>query len=656
MYGVNFFVRSLVLSLTTVSIINSSASTFPTNKQLLPFKSSPHLSICADYFIRNFAQCSVLFLDFKNNSNSKMLKYFSAHYMAVGFVNKEKIWSRYQYILQKQDSNCKLVFTHFFTISNNPKNFVNSFVKLIRNHDSQHGVLMRDQDFFVFLHENLESATKVMLSKLSIKLRYKIAIYPEHNPDSTNMHAHAFTVNPYIKIYASTKRENRFGFIVDLGILVLIKNNKLFVDFTTNFYGFSMKMAVFNSIKPTLEVVPDIQKPGNVIATRGFYANLTETIHSKLNISMETFLCHGDGRKFKDGSVTGIKLSNGTWIGCLADVLHNRADIATVAPSVQRYGYVDFLPKHKYDFIKFVSRQPTKQVSWMALFKALSLFVWVLVLISTLGISVVTWICYHFSNMHAKFDIILMDQIRVLLVQNFKCPGPDNFNTTRALCLLWLFGCLILGTAFNSKLTSLMAIPEIEIGLPTDLKSLSMSKIFKVGASKGFLAGLGGIIFKRSKNSMISRLYNRMEEDDDEEICMKRVLTSNYACISWSFSHDFEKGVVFADSRGMNPFYESEDMFHFTPLTQAIRKGEVFRDSYGYFLENMHQMGLNDKWATMDMLELRKERLKSIEVQRFRSNETKGALKISNFLGSFIILLTGLCMSSAIFVNELCGK
>lgn len=606
-----------------------------------------------------FPQCSVSFILLSNNTNtnskfpSRPIIVFAKSSMPVGITNQSQIWLRSKYFAQKRNSCHLVVSAHG---KQKEVTFTAAFQNLIQRHDDQDGIVMRDRDYFVFLSGSKEEAEYLLLSDLREKLRYKIAFFQQHNKGVNSIKV--ATVQPYVPISLQLKEQQKWGQLFVLNTLSEHTREKLFQDHTKNFYGYPMKMAVFSTLKPTYEVIPDKNRPGNVLAKRGFFANLTESIHTKLNMSVELFLCHG-GEKFRDGTVSGILLESGKWIGCMGDVVNNRAHISIAAPVLNRFPYVDFLPKHKYDFIKFVSRQPRKNVSWMAFYKAFRPIIWIFVLIATILITVCFWIGSQIHDYRVDIHIgeIYYDQLRILLFQDVIYPSASIGITTRILFLLWLLCSLIIGTAYNSKLTSIMAIPNLEQGFPTNFKSLSNTPYFRIGASKPFLLGIGGVVFKRSKSPLMKNIYSRMEQDDNLEDCMKQALTSNYACVSWNFQHEFETGVAFADNRGVSPLLESTDMFNFIPLTQIVRKREVFRESYSYFLENAHQMGLNEKWASIDMLKLRLERIKSgKQFHRHNVEDKVKPLTCSNFLGSFIILVMGSIISGIIFCAELCRK
>lgn len=541
--------------------------------------------------------------------------------------------------------------------------FSTSLLHLVQLHDQLNHILRRDQHKFIFITIDKQVAEAILLHKIRERVRFKVALYPAEN-NTTEI----ITVSPYKP--RSTNMITNYGHIIKLHTL---KNNNyefssenmlpnLFLDFTWNFYGYPMIMSVFKTIIPTLEVTPASSYLEPVFAKRGFLANLTQAVHDKLNISCGLRLCRGGG-KFPDGTLSGVQISNGTWLGCMGDIISGRVDISIAAPVLSRFPFVDFLPKHKYDFIKFLSRQPRPVLSWKAIYKAFRPLVWSMVGASTAAVGVVIWIGGKIGENENREQrgicSIFFDQVKVLLSQSVSYPETKVGVATSVLILLWLLVSLIYGTAYNSKLTSLMAIPEMERDFPRNFFGLITSPNFKVGANKAFLMSIGGVIFKHSTSPVMKKIYAEMEQDESIEKCMRRALISDYACVEWDFQHRFETGIVFADNRGVSPFFESQDMFNFIPLTQIVRKREVFRESYGYFLENAHETGLNEKWADLDMRKVRLDKVKTgnghKNVHIFNDSSVK-ALTLSNFLGSFIILGVGLSVGAVGFLVEIFWK
>ncbi|CAL8116594.1 unnamed protein product [Orchesella dallaii] len=608
----------------------------------------------AQYLSEGYSHCSISILQFTSsllssqnpNPDNKiqgMLPIFGNNLIPIGFVNSEIIWKHQAYFHRKREP-CQLVIviTSGSNVSENPYKFVLNFLKILQRNDEQDGILVRDKDFFVFIAESEKIAENILMSDIRTQLRYKVASYPDPKSEAKPK---VVTIFPY---------ENpKSGKILKLNTTYKRRTN-IFQDFTWNFHGFPMKMAVFKTFKPTYEVTENKNPSGFVSAKRGFFANLTEAIHSTLNISVSILLCDGGNGQFPEGTVTGLQLKNASWVGCVQDILSRNADIAIAAPTLGRFPFVHFLPRHQYDFIKFVSRKPHLEVSWTAIYKAFTPLVWFITSVSLFLNSILIWIgSQNDGKLGVGFAQIFFHLWQGLLSQNTECSSASFGKNGKILFLLWLVVSLILGTAYTSKLTSLMAIPQVEKGFPKTFKSLASSAKFRVGTTKSFLLSAGGAAFNSSE--IMRNIYGKIELDEELENCMMRSIHNNFACISWSFQQEFLTGVEYADVRGVSPFFENKEMLSFTPLTQIVRKREVFRESYGYFLDTAFETGLNKKWVDMDMKKLRLE-AKSMGMRRRIKivNEVVKPLSQDNLMGSFLIEMIGLPLSFLIcFVEKL---
>ncbi|CAL8116633.1 unnamed protein product [Orchesella dallaii] len=483
-----------------------------------------------------------------------------------------------------------------------------------------------------------EEAELILSSQVKTVLKRKAFVYI-----SAKMKAEIITISPYFSSLGKILKLNHPN----------SKSTSIFQDFTWNLYGYQLKMAILRLYKPMYEV--EVSRTGLVKPLRGFFHNMVETIYTKINLTTVKFLCQGFG-KFPPGAVTGSQLPNGSWIGCMQDIISGRAEITVAAPTLNRYNHVQFLPCFQYVSIAFTTRLPSSAVSWKAIYKAYAPLTWLLTWIGMGSLAVILW-CSNLK-LEREFNFrgigtALFSLMGILLNQS---TGLNNLRpTSNFVILLWLECAWILGAAYTSKLTSLLTIPVAEDDIPRTFQELEeYSKGFRVGGPKLFKLGVGGEILKNSASKMMRNLHKRMETDEDGITCLKRAMTQDYACVSWNFLLEFEKGVEFADSRGVTPFQDSSEVLSFVPLTQIMKKGEIFAKSYSYFVENVYEMGLITKWAHLDKQFLRQKRLemKFGNESIYIPTDEPQPLKLDNFQGSFGILGVGIATSASCFAIE----
>lgn len=544
--------------------------------------------------------------------------------------------------------------------------FLEKFVAFVKTQDVLNGAVERDSDLFIFLSATQITSEMVLISEVKNLLKLKVALSPSISQ------VDVLTISQY---------ENKRGQVIQ--VACVSKNDNLvgyqvFQDFTWNMFGYPLQVAVSRLYKPIYEV--ELSSAGKVISKRGFYAEFSETVYSRLNFTTDKFLCSGFG-KYPPGAVTGTQLKNGTWVGCLGDIIYGRAEITVVAADVNRFTLAEFLPRFEYVSITFVTRQPRVVISWKAMYKAFHRLTWILTATIVITLTCLIWVGNRVINVTTSISSIghfFFDLSKMLVSQN-----ADNYKNIisrsgRLSFILWLHFSWILAVAYTSKLTALLTIPVAEDNVPQTFRGLDKASNFHVGAPKVFRLGIGGEMFKSSKSPILRHLFEKLEEDEDGYSCLLKTQNSNYGCISWNFLLEFDQAVEFPATRGTSSFHHQKELINFTPLTQVLQKRSIFRQSFSFFIENLYEMGITKKWAMKDKTFLRKQKrdelMKSgcsndhdctkmehdkhtnIVTKNITSQNNDGepkALKLENFQGSFGIIATGLVTSGSIFLTEI---
>lgn len=571
--------------------------------------------------------------------------------------------------IQKFRKSSNLIISNIPNETNSTlHNFLQRFISIINSHTLSNGFIHKSKDLFLFPVQNPQLVKPILFSQLKTYLKFKATLYLHGTEQKDEIVIKLSTINPYVP---TTQ-----GQLVPLIVLKckqsifqcaeITSNYRISFDFTRNFFGYPLKMAISRLYKPVYEVEVTSTE---VKPKRGFFKDFSETIFERLNFTTNKFLCSGHG-KYPAGTVTGTLL-NGTWIGCMGDVISGRAEISVAAPDQNRYGHVQFLPRFEYVSIAFSTRTPKVIISWKAIYKAFNPKTWLLSGISTLFLSIVLWLGNKVVYMEYKKRInlgqVVFKMFSLALSQGVAIKESIGIGGYISF-IIWLQCSWILATAYTSKLTALLTIPVPENTIPETFGALEASSSFSWGAPKLFRYGIGGEIFKSSRSPMMQSLNSKMKQDEDGISCLIRAERQNYACISWNFLLDFDKFVEFDEELGKKKFANSMEIINFIPLTQIVAKRSIIEASLAYFVENVYEMGLTKKWADLDKMKLRLERraMKKKEEMENRSKDNKSlanktrcnenkpeSLKLVNFQGSFGLLTVGLSNSVLIFLGEL---
>ncbi|CAL8109010.1 unnamed protein product [Orchesella dallaii] len=536
---------------------------------------------------------------------------------------------------------CNIVLTSLLD-SSGSVNFIKKFSEIISSEQSS---IQRDEDFFIFLCKNIEISQRILKSEIFRKTRYRFVLHKNTTQQTVSVftsdlfHTHFYTLKTYT---LGEKLENMEG-------------NKLFVDFTKDLQGHALKVAATNRYFPTFEI-QNISKT-SYQDKRGLLSIIHKEIRRKLNTTYEIFVCNGFG-VVPDGH-SGFPMKNGSWLGCMGDVMNHRAELAMVVTcDANRFPHVECGATVRFTYITFITRKPIKILSWKAIYKSFTTRMWTAIFITIFFATCITSVGEFLKNGDKcdnnpvkLFGSSLFNLIKPLIYQS----GKDmEAVSSKCLLIFWLIYTLIISTAYTSKLTALLTFPEVE-RMPRTLYDLSVSD-FVTGSPKSFKTGLGAQIFKDSPSKTPRLLYSKMNFDTDDFTCIHNTKGSNCACLSWEVSLDFIIGTRFGGRGGNSPFIQGQDSLNQVSVSYVAQKREPLRHRINSFIRMSFDSGLLNEIYTSDKRNVRLSILKGrkdneIPDENYEGGEDKHAkpLTIWNIQGSILIFLIGTVV--AIFVN-----
>lgn len=538
---------------------------------------------------------------------------------------------------------------------------VNSFVNAIIN------VVQKDRDYFLFIaqskpteNEDLLFFNKFLLNaEIAQGIRNKLLmIIPK--TQQYNETVHLLTSCPFCK--------NGHSSIINITVPSFRKLSlsKLFPNFLLNFYGKVFRMSSASETKWLNEIRPDKSNPGKWIAIRGVYVMVTMELSHRLNFTCEFFPSVGGGG-------TGYKYPNGTWIGTVADVFYGNSELGQVGGQTKgRYEAVDFTFPISYEWLTFTTGEPTPFYSWHGIYRPLSLDSWAMTCLAC-GITLLAF--FLISNCHSNLEngkeparrlntstrkymnTSVGFIVKALIEQSSENVFTPRVSTWfRILCLFWLIFCLIVTTAYKSKLVSFIAFPNV-ISPPSTLEELANSN-YKIILQ---YTGAAYQLYKTSKSPTYIKIVDKMAIEKSDVKCLKMALHSKAACLSWENIVDYVGHKNLSDSRGRLPLIKAVNARAYFLLGGIMmRKRTIFKEEFDLYIKLSMDSGLMIKWKKFDVewiLRERREWEKETNQSRVDySPKVRVGLTMGHLKGGFLFWGMGVAVAWVVIVGEMLNR
>ncbi|XP_065349136.1 glutamate receptor 1-like isoform X2 [Cloeon dipterum] len=418
-------------------------------------------------------------------------------------------------------------------------------------------------------------------------------------------------------------------------------------------------------IVTTIEEAPYIMmkttEPGEVLTGNdrfeGYCKDLADLIAKKLDIRYEL-------RIVKDGYY-GSENSDvkGGWDGMVGELVRKEADIAIASMTItsERERVIDFSKPFMSLGISIMIKKPVKQKPGVFSFlNPLSKEIWVCVIFSYIGVSVVLFIVSRFSPYEWRVeetlagtavanDFSLLNSFWFSLGAFMQqgCDISPRSISGRIVGSVWWFFTLILISSYTANLAAFLTVERMvaPINSPEDLAS-------QTEVEYGTLyQGSTWDFFRRSQITLYSKMWEFMNSRKhvfvktyEEGIRRVRHSKGKYALLIESPTNDYINEREPCDTMKVGRNLDAKGFGVATPLGSPLRDG--INLAVLSLKENGELAKLKNKWW-YDRTECRHDN---------KQDAARNELSLSNVAGIFYILIGGLVLAMGVALLEFCYK
>ncbi|CAG7730196.1 unnamed protein product [Allacma fusca] len=373
------------------------------------------------------------------------------------------------------------------------------------------------------------------------------------------------------------------------------------------------------------------------------------------------------------GGGTGTKLPNGTWLGVVGDVYHDRADFGIgCGTSKSRQAISDVSTVYEYVRLTFFTRTPFPVNRWEALFWTFDTNVWMGLSIVTISSLFTMFLFLYFDtrefgltdlgpNVWYASEIILA----LLLEQSSRIVTRFGVKSrTRFLLLIWTIGSLLIGTAYKSKLVSFLTFPYTE-NVPETFQELVDAPKYKI--SFKYYGGVAFTAFKTSQFPVQRKLFKRFNVEKSLQKCIESVaLLEKTVCIVYKAdaASIIASNYTLAATSKIAFFARAKEFGLIVPLAWAFPKGSLLRAQFSLLIGMVKSAGLYDFWIRQEILRKKMgsanwlhgagHNVVTQKMEQFYTSleRTVKPLLPQHVGGPFALLISGLVISGCIFALE----
>ncbi|XP_014208745.1 glutamate receptor 1 [Copidosoma floridanum] len=414
----------------------------------------------------------------------------------------------------------------------------------------------------------------------------------------------------------------------------------------------------------------------------GYCRDLAELITNKLNISWELQIV----KDKKYGSENPDQ--PGGWDGMVGELIRREADMAIAPMTImsERERVIDFSKPFMSLGISIMIKKPVKQNPGVFSFlNPLSKEIWVCIVFSCIGVSVVLFIVSRFSpyewrvlTLNTSRDPSLVSRDGSLQHSHGAQGSPHGQHTSmvndftllnslwfslgaimqqgtdisprsisgRIVGCVWWFFTLILISSYTANLAAFLTVERMvtPINSPEDLAAQSE---VKYGTLEG---GSTWSFFERSQIDLYKQMYRTMKDNNvkvksyDEGIQRVRMSKGKYALLIESPKNDYVNEREPCDTMKVGRNLDVKGFGIATPL------GSPLRDSINLAVLSLKESGelakLQNKWW-YERTECR---------HSDKQDTSRNELSLSNVAGIFYILIGGLLLALSVALIEFCYK
>ncbi|XP_076323999.1 glutamate receptor ionotropic, kainate 1-like [Tachypleus tridentatus] len=372
--------------------------------------------------------------------------------------------------------------------------------------------------------------------------------------------------------------------------------------------------------------------------------------------------------KFKDAEplaqTFGVRLDNGSWTGLMKQLHGKETDIGATLLSwtVERERAVDFTLTILTDDITFLLNAPSTSKRFDAILRLFKLELWLLYITLAVVIGACTTVSWIFSQQYCqensehkcscKWEIAdwsFWSALKGLVWQDpEKTP---NFTAPRIILGSWWFVTLLVLSVYIGNIRAFLNVKTAEE--PIDSVEEALEKDIHLlfnpySSTSDFLKYSPNEVYKKAWKNNIER--NIKQWSSEENVILNKVLRGSAFISERSYSLKFQQGYNNSD---VCPFYMSSEQISKVYTCIGLQKSSPLRNVLNEGIKRLKSAGLIEylrkKMFTKQTIS---KDLCTPAVSSLQENNELLPLTLNNVGVTFIILLTGYFVSTAVFYVE----
>lgn len=367
-----------------------------------------------------------------------------------------------------------------------------------------------DEDYFIFITSE-KHIIPIVNSSTGKKLKYKLVIPPISQTDVFNGFSMCF--------YCPLEKTSQ---VVTIDLENATWRENIFPDFTLNGNGYSMRTSSPTKYKFTTEIE---EIDGNWHLIRGISKSIMDGVLPHYNFTYNVFASpNGD---------TGSLNKNGTWDGCVGQLISGEADLSlTTSSNHARFLVIGFSTAAFYAWVSFTVGQPRQFYSWKAIFWPFTKELWLSIISSLLTVIIIFKLFEKYeSKYHRRRKAIqenLITEVTFILIGR-NAEWKSDATYSRILLCIWILCSLVINSLYNSKIVGLLAQPVYE-NPPRTFEDLAESK-YSVGMD--IAGGSLYAYFQTSTSLIFQKMFRKFESPKETVDCFADATQRDFACVTW---------------------------------------------------------------------------------------------------------------------------
>jgi hypothetical protein len=418
------------------------------------------------------------------------------------------------------------------------------------------------------------------------------------------------------------------------------KNANLFPDKMSNFHGCVINVSTFPYVP---FVFPIKEKNSNITYySEGLEISVIQAVARALNFEVK-FLPETEHNVSK-------------WYRLFEEVSRKESDLgfAAMPHTVRAIGTRDHSVGYLKETIRWFGPRAKPSAHWKSLVIIFTPVMWFFVLIVYLVSSLIFWLLANVKNTvneHVSYTNALLCYLQTfsIILGEAVYVRPNTWYL-RLFFILWVFYCLLINTAYQSSLISVLTNPRFEPAVDT------VDDLLSSGMSYGFVWRFN--IWYNGTNDTVSRIIlNNYTPCPNLDVCLRRIASEQDFAICGGESHLLFLSQTQYCVSGMPQFLPFKEEVSSLFVTMFFRVGSVFLESFNKVIYRVTESGMVQKFWTD--IELSHIGCISEDGEEGEAEDADGGgsgadvLTVQHMQGAFIMLLLGHAFSICVFVTEL---